>query len=118
MNNKYEFNCTVVVGATLDIENTGNCAIVAHNDLHQTFVLIIKSDLGFTQTVEFGPSINDDGDVPSKIVSHYTRFEYNEYKIDKLVDNFLNNKYNNITQAEVVDFETAKQYIRNLSDLI
>ena len=67
--------------------------------------------------IEYGPSVPDIGLLPSSANLSYTRFDYNEYKIEKIIDKFLNNPKRVITQAEVVQsnalIETILESVNN-----
>lgn len=115
---QFEYLHQIVVGDTLDVEDIGNCAIQAFSDSGEEFLLIIRTILGWTETFEYGPITPDMKELPKDVSMMYHRREYNEGKIKKAIDSFLNNPYHSISQAMVVDAETAKKDMRNLIDYI
>ena len=115
---QFEYMHQIVVGDTLDVDDIGNCVIQAFNDLGEEFLLVIRTILGWTETFEYGPITPDIKELPKDVSMIYHRREYSESKITKAIDSFLNNPYRNITQAMVIDVETAKKDMRNLIDYI
>lgn len=61
--------------------------------------------------LEYGPYI--EGVTPDNLTCNFLRFDYNETRIDKLINKFLNNTKRNITQAFTVEFDTIKDKLRN-----
>lgn len=103
---------------SIDIENIGNCAIDVYNDLGFNWVLIIKTIEGVTHIIEFGPTLPDIVALPEKVIYDYDRIDFNEKKIKRIIDSFLNDYTKNVTQAFEIGFEEAKSKIRNLVDYI
>lgn len=114
MTGKFEYLTKVVVENELEVEDIGECAILANNDLTETWVLIISTELGFTDVFESGPFIGDMEILPKYFSTSYRRLEYSEYKISKIIDKFLNDYSKGITQARVIDKEEAKSYFLDL----
>ena len=105
---QFEYNLTTVVNATLDIEDLGNASIIANDDKGNTFDIIIRTILGKTEIFECGPRVPDiDGLQPTES-QRYRCFEFNEFKIKKAINAFLNGTYFVITQARVVELEEAR----------
>ena len=86
---KFEYSQRVVVEAELDIENIGQCAILARTDLGEEYYLMIRSELGDVDVIEYGPSIPDLEKFPANVVYTYDHFEYSDYKLQKRIDKFL-----------------------------
>lgn len=115
---QFEYMCRVVVDATLEIDDIGNCCIQAFNDAGEEFYLIVKTQLGWTEVLEYGPIIRDMKELPKSSLCAYKRFEFKADKISKIIDKFLNDGYKRITQAMLADKDEVKQYMRNLVDYI
>lgn len=112
MNFKYYYATTVM--ADIDIDDIGHCAIEAHNDIGEFWYLVIRSELGSTQIFEYGPTCHMD--VLEKAVNcSFRRIEFNEKKINKAIDSFLNNPYRNITCAEEIEISEA---LNNCDDIL
>lgn len=98
--------------AVLDIDDIGNCAIEAYNDLNEYYYLLIKTVLGKSKVYSFGPIV-EDGQADHFDLSFYT-MDYNIKKLQKTVFAFLNNFKTNIEAAIVIDFEQALTKITSL----
>lgn len=112
----FEYCITKLVGADIDVEDIGNTAIRGYSDNGFEYYLVVKTELGWTEIFEFGPVISDIEQLPKSVSYSYDRIEYSENKISKRIDRFLNN--NPITIAEIIDVDTAKSNMRNLTKYI
>lgn len=108
----FEYMQVVTVGAQLEIDDIGECAILARNDLGEEYYLITTTYMGQTEIIEYGPCIPDIQLLPKSVTYKYNRIDYSEYKIENYIDKFLNK--NPITFAEVTDMETIKSLIKNM----
>ncbi len=90
----------VVVEGQIDIPNIGQCAILTRNDLGEEWYLIIKTELGWTEVIEYGPAHVDFQLLPTSVRQTYDRFEYNEGKLERIINKFLNEPKRLISQAE------------------
>ena len=89
----------------LEVEDIGKCCIQACNDEGMIWYLLIETNMGWTKICEYGPCTPDFFELPKSVYCSFSRIEYNEGKIEKRIDEFLNSKMRNITQAIVVDRE-------------
>lgn len=112
----FDYCISRVVGADIEVDTIGNTAIRGYSSDGCEYYIVIKTDLGWTEIFEFGPVVPDIQQLPKSVTYYYDRIEYSEYRVIKRIDKFLNN--NPIVNAEVIDFETAKQNMRNLSNYI
>lgn len=115
---QFDYCITTVVGAQIDIEDMGNVCLEAINLKGEHFFLIIKTDLGWVQILEYGPIVPDVSSLPDTVICNYKRIEYSEYKLDKLITKFLNDGSRGIETAQVIDEDFAKEQMRNLVDYI
>ena len=118
MTRDFEYFTKVVVNASISIEDIGNCAIRANNDLGSFWFLIIQTELGFSEIFEYGPFIFNVEELPKSCNWFYKRISYSENALSKIIDKFLNDGYRCITQAEEISMEEAKENCRNLADYI
>ena len=109
----FEYLQRVTVDAQLEIENIGDCVILANNDLGEEFYLIIKTELGWTEMLEYGPIVPDLELLPFPYNISYNRIEYNQGKIERTIDKFLNNPKRLITQARIVELAEISEYLIN-----
>ena len=115
MQGTFEYFYTKTATGQLDIEDIGNCCIQANDDQGLFYYLLIESTLGWTKILEYGPAAPDFDELPKSVTCHFSRIEFDERKIFKRVDEFLNNRFRNITQAQIVDrnvmFEDCKSIL-------
>ena len=98
----FEYLQRVIVDAQLDVDNIGECVIRGRNDLGEEYYLIIRTDMGWTEQINFGPVTPDVDILPFNINMNYARFEFNQSKLMRAIDKFLNDPKKIITQADVV----------------
>lgn len=108
----------VVVEGQLEVENIGECIIQANNDLGEEFYLIIKTELGWTEMIEYGPCVPDLTLLQMSYQITYNRFEYNQSKIERSIDKFLNNPKRAITQAKLVELDDIYEALVNPIDKV
>lgn len=114
----FEYSQRVVVEAELDIDNIGQCAILARTDLGEEYYLMIRSELGEVDIVEYGPAIPDMSKLPASVTYLYDHFEYSDYKLQKRIDKFLNNTKRGITQAQCVQVDEILPHIESAAHLL
>lgn len=116
MRGKFDYCVTYTVNAQLDIESIGDCAIQANNDKYESYILIIKTEMGRTHILEFGPILIDAKSyIPSNFKCNYRTFEYSESRIHKAIEAFLRTSHPDITQAEVVSYEEALNQLPDIA---
>ena len=94
-----------IVNGSLEIENIKNCAIEANDDLGNFYYLIIKTTMGISNILEFGP-INSVA-TPPTAYQKFKQAEVKDSKLVKIIYDFLNNELRKITQAKEISFEQA-----------
>lgn len=114
----FEYLQRVVVDGELDVENIGQCVIQANNDLGEEFYLIIKTVMGWSEILEYGPCLPDMELLSANYNISYSRIEYNQGKLERVIDKFLNNPKRMITQAKVVDIQDIFEFLVNPIDKI
>lgn len=109
----FEYLQRVIVDAQLDVENIGECVLRGRNDLGEEFYLIIKSDMGWTEQINFGPVTPEVDILPFNISLTYARFEFNQAKLMRAIDKFLNDPKKMITQADVIELGEIQEHIQD-----
>lgn len=96
------FRYSELVTATeeLEIEDMGNVALIGTDSLQKEYYLIIQTVLGRTSYIKYGPNIPDLPCLLDKCDYNYLQFDYNEGKICKLIDKFLNAE--TLSKVEIV----------------
>ena len=97
---------------SLDIDDIGNCYLETCNDTGECFYLAIRTSLGFSRVVEYGPYA--DGIRLPSVSAVFNQFEYNEKKLNKIIYLFLNNPGRQITQARELTEEEYRDIITHL----
>lgn len=118
MQASFDYFIVPQVNGQLDIDDISNFAIRANNDLMFEYYLIVKTELGQTKILEYGPLMIDIEDLPSSVSCKYTRMNYDEKKIMNAVNKFLNDSYKAITQASLISYDECKSLLRNMIDFI
>lgn len=109
----------VVVEGQLDVDNIGQCIIQANNDMAEEWYLFIKTELGWTEIIDCGPVVPDLDLLHPNFQIKYSRIEYNEGKLERIIDKFLNDPKRLISQAKVVeDIDTIRDNIINPIDKV
>lgn len=96
---------TTVINAELEVEDVGNCAIKAYNDLGIEHILVIDTSLGWSRIFQMYPIRPDFDLLLAKTAMTYDKIPYDDRKLRRIISSFLNS--NEITQAFVVYREEA-----------
>lgn len=107
----FEYLQRIIVDSQLDVENIGECVLLGRNDLGEEFYLIIRTDMGWTEQINFGPVTPEVDILPFNINLAYSRFEFNQSKLMRAIDKFLNDPKKMITQAEVIELDSIQESI-------
>ena len=101
---QYKYLYEVTATGFVDIEDPCNTCLWATNGLFQEYVLIIKTTMGKTQTIQYGPNIIDIEKPPTNV--------FCDYKVDSIIEKFLTKSY--ATQVLVISLQEAKEKIRDM----
>jgi hypothetical protein len=120
----FEFDNEFVPQNSIEIEETGNFALEAINEEEGFyFYLLIKTSLGTTTAVSYGPVVPDFTRIADGYKAELVRFSYKEEKLNKFISKWLNDREKHITAAKIINQEDAmnefrdlKSYIENYSD--
>ena len=99
---------------SIELESAGNTYLQANNDSGDEWYLGIKTDLGWTTVKQYGPLTIDMDNIGYSFNYNYSKFEYNEKKLYKIIYDFLNDKRRLITQAQEIDADTFQERLENL----
>lgn len=112
----FEYLATNTFTGLLEIEDVGNCAITAFNDIGWESILIIDTQLGKTRVLQMGPIAVDLERLPDIVSCTLTQLDFSQKKLCGIINTFLNNNKTNrfITQAMEVSKEKALEDCRNL----
>ena len=115
----FDYLQRIVVDGQLDVENIGHCILQANDDFGKEYYLIILTELGWTEILEYGPCCPDLFQLPPDYQIKYSRIEYNQGRIERTIDKFLNDGKRIITQAKVVeDINSIREFLINPIDRV
>lgn len=103
----------VVVDGELTIDNIGQCCVLGRNDFGEEHYLVVRTEQGFTDVIQYGPVVPDFDLLPYNVSMTYQRFEFNQGKIERIIDRFLNDPKRGISQAEESSYETILPLVNN-----
>lgn len=106
----FDYMQVITVGAQLEVDELGDCCILGRDDLGQEYYLIIKTQMGTVNIIEYGPACPDFDLLPKKVSYKFDREDYNETKLTKRIEKFLLS--NPITFAECVELEDIHEFIK------
>lgn len=114
----FEYMFTTQASASIDIEDLGNFIIQAYSDIGQSSILIVKTILGNTQIIEYGPFYIDDNKMNQHIETMYDNISFDIKKIINKVTKFLDSKKIRVTQVVEKTFDEVKDSIKNPLDFL
>ena len=112
-----EYFYTQQATGVIEIENIGNVALSLTNDTYHEYIAIISTEFGVSEVILCGPFFIDIEELPAKVTLSYQRLDFNESKLFKILDNFVNDGKKCITQVTEIDLANAKETIFNLLNL-
>lgn len=111
----FDYLVTCQVGATIDVENIGDCCLKAFNDEGMEYILIIETQMGVCRIFTCGPIQVDFDILPKSTSISFSRVDFRQGMLIKTIEGFLNNPYSKITQA----FEcTKEEALEDCNDII
>ena len=116
MSKTFNFNGTVTYNDSIYIEHEGNVALEATDTVGRSFFLVIRTALGESSYLEFGPLYKDEELLPEDTTIHFKRIEYSEYELDKVILKFLGpkkwigNKKVPLEKVEIISVDLALSY--------
>lgn len=102
---------------SVDIEDIGNVCIKVSNDEGVEWLLQIHTSLGWVIVKQFGPVKLNSSDIDNFFYFSRQKFEYNEKRLYKLIDEFINNSKKGITTVEIISDEIFDLRIGELKDV-
>ena len=111
-NMNFEYLQTIRKEASIDIEQPGNTNLQGFTDDGLVYYLQLYTYLGFTKVKTFGPFKDDKPDTYFCYLTY--EVEYNEKKIKKVINDFLNGKTPK-TQVFEIESEMIYNILSNLN---
>lgn len=89
---KYNPIATDISYSELDIEDMGNVCLEAIDSVDRRYYLMVKTKLGQTKVLEFGPIWYDSEKLDTETDWSYQEIEFSENAISKVLNTFLRNR--------------------------
>ena len=112
----FEYFFVAKCNGELEIDDISNCAIVARNDIGNEYYLLIKTIYGETTILEYGPAQPDFMNIPDYVNINYRKFSFDQNKISSIIEKFINNPRNIITQVTLESTNYILDNIKNLTE--
>ena len=110
----FDYNKQWLPQNTISVKDIGQFAIEASNDEGYFFYLVIFTQLGICTIASAGPVIPDLDDLTQGYGCSMYTMEYKEDKLEKTINNWLNDRSRKITQANEVTIDEALDQFRDL----
>jgi hypothetical protein len=114
----YEYLYEVKATGFIDIENIGEVCLSATNDFLQEKILIVHTEYGKTRVIQYGPIYVDNVQRPTSSKYTYDEFDYNDSKLDKIIDKFINDPKFMTTQVVEIPLDEAEGRIIDFLEFI
>jgi len=115
---EFQFNNQLTPQNQIDIDNIGSFALEASNDDGLYYYYLVKTVLGHSIIASCGPIIPDLDILPSGFSISLHKMNYNENRLFKVINSFLNDKEKKITSAYEISIEDAINRFRDLKDYL
>ena len=115
---EFNYYYDTIAMASIDVEGIGNCAIEAHTDLGEFYYLLIRTNLGTSTIVTYGPIVPDIDLLPKVVNCRFERIEFKDTKLVTIINKFLTNPYYKIRSAIELDYEEAVKNCRDIIDYV
>lgn len=115
---EFEFNNELKAQNKINIDNIGSFALEACNENGAFFYYVVQSIMGQCIIASCGPIVPDIDAIPSGFCINLYKMIYNETKLGKAINLFLNDKYKQITAAQEITIEDAIEQFRDIKDYL
>ena len=116
----FEFAVQRTFNESIDIVDIGNTALRCINSKMDNYYIIIRTIMGKTSIIKFGPICPGLEVLLSDFSVDYKKIDYKENLISKEINKFINDFKKEITSVEEIteyeawqDFPTIRQYFEN-----
>lgn len=107
----FEFSVQKTFNQSIDVVDMGNTALRCTNRLLDNYYLIIKTIMGKTHFIKFGPVCPDVEFLLEDFSVSYKKIDYKEAQVYKEIDKFINDFKKDIdTIEEITEYEAWKDF--------
>jgi hypothetical protein len=117
----FEYDQQPVFMKQVQIDDIGNFALRCSNPKGKEFYFVVKTYLGKTALLKFGPVYPDINALVENMDLAFKKFDYKEYTIEREIEKFINDGRNAINEVQVVSenealaqMPTAESFINSL----
>ena len=115
MKSEFKFNNEYVAQSLIELDNIGDFCLEAINeDDLLYYYLMIKTVMGKSEIVSFGPIIPDMEELPSGYTCSYENIDYSDKRIFIYINKWLNDRGKKITSAKQI---SVKEFYDNIPDI-
>jgi hypothetical protein len=106
---KFGYSQETIFSKELDVDELGQVALEARDSDSMFYYLIIRTSLGQSSILEYGPIVPDVAILPDMTEIKFQRIDFNELKIKQIIKKFLmarnkgKNKIEDVIQIDVND---------------
>lgn len=113
----FEFSIQKTFNQSIDVVDMGNTALRCTNRLMDNYYIIVKTIMGKTHFIKFGPVCPDIDVLSDDFFVNYKKIDYKEMSIYKEIDKFINDYKKEIESVEEVTEFEAWQDFPNIQQL-
>lgn len=110
----FEYSVQKTFNETIDVVDIGNTALRCHGKKLDFYYIILKTVMGKTHIIKFGPVMPDIDVLFTDFTVSYKKIDYKENLIEKEVDKFINDYKKEITLVEEITEYEAWQDFPNI----
>ena len=117
----FEYSVQRTFNESIDVVDIGNTALRCHGAKMDFYYIILKTIMGKTSILKFGPVVPDINELFNDFSVSYKKIDYKEAAISKEVDKFINDFRKEITLVEEIteyeawqDFPAVQQLFENV----
>lgn len=116
----FEYSVQRTFNEEIDVVDIGNTALRCTNTKMDSYYIILKTVMGKTSILKFGPVCPDIDVLLNDFTVNYKKIDYREPSICKEIDKFINDFRKDIVKIEEIteyeawqDLPAIKQYFEN-----
>ena len=107
----FEYSVQKTFNESIDVVDIGNTALRCHGSKLDFYYIILKTVMGKTSILKFGPVMPDIDILFNDFTVSYKKIDYKENLIEKEVDKFINDYKKEITLVEeITEYEAWQDF--------
>lgn len=115
---QFDYMYTMTAEDSVEIEDVGNFCLSVINDVYREWIMICSTEFGITKWLQAGPFRIDFDELDDRVMYTYQQMEYNQTKMCRIIDSFINDPKKTTTQVTVLEESEAKSRIKDLVSYI